>query len=340
MKTTSFVQSIIIAGILATSLVEAQDTHFTNQVMFPVYYNPAACGTGGDIRGIIGYRNQWGFLSSPFKTMGLSVDGKAYTSSKGHFLSAGLLFFNDRVGSVNLKNNQFSINLAYHLKLKNGSIGLGIYGGGMQRTIDFGQAKWASQYDGKDFNDALPSYESITNTGFFAMDAGTGVMYIYESDDVYEAGKKFFKMHVGYSVFHANRPYANYLKDGNYRISVRNAIYVASSFAFNNLPLLFEPNLIINYQSPYAEVMYGLNAKYVLKGEQEGKDLTIGAGAIVRNEDAISPLFYLEYMNASLGLNYDINAFGINKTIKTKGAMEIILRYVFNKKKEASQASY
>lgn len=336
MKTNNLVKAII--GVVVSTTLYAQDVHFSNQLMFPVYYNPAACGTEGDIRAIAAYRNQWGFLSSPFKTMGLSVDGKVFTSGKGHFLSAGLLFFNDKVGSVNLKNNLFSINLAYHLKLTNGSIGLGIYGGGMQRTIDFGQAQWSTQYDGKDFNTGLPSYETITTNGFFVMDAGTGIMYTYETESKYNPKDKYFRFQMGYAAFHANRPYANYLKDGDFRYSVRNTIYSSASFAFKNLPVLFEPSVIVNYQSPHAEALYGAMIKYVLKGQEEGKDIVAGAGTLIRNEDAISPAFYLEYMNISLGMNYDINTFGINKTVKSKGAMEFFLRYVFHKKKEASKS--
>lgn len=320
-------KSLIATGMLS---LMAQDVHFTNQMMFPLLYNPALSGLNADLNAVLAYRNQWRFISSPFKTIGASVDGRIHTSPKGHIFSGGLMLFTDNVSTVKLKTNQFALSFAYHLKLEKGSIGVGLYGGGLQRSIDFSQARWGNQYDGLDYNASLPSNEVVANNRFFAGDIGSGIVYTYSEQEKYEINDRYIGVKLGYGAFHLSRPNTDFLMNGSARIPIRHSVFSQVQFGIKGVPVLFEPMIIVNYQYPNAEPIYSLMGKYHLKTD---KDLVIiGAGIFVRHEDALSPAFYFEMKNIGLGFNYDINTFGINKTIKSKGAMEFFLTYKMNKK--------
>jgi type IX secretion system PorP/SprF family membrane protein len=62
--------------LLAAMRSDAQtDPHFTQNYTFPMYINPALTGSSdGDYRVSAIYRSQWGGISNPYRTMGVSFD--------------------------------------------------------------------------------------------------------------------------------------------------------------------------------------------------------------------------------------------------------------------------
>src|SRR5436190_16826245 len=70
--------------------VKAQvDPHFTQYYVYPAWLNPALTGAfDGDYRVTGIYRTQWGNISSPFSTPGLSAD---FTTNKNSNFGASVL---------------------------------------------------------------------------------------------------------------------------------------------------------------------------------------------------------------------------------------------------------
>ena len=72
---------LLMLVIASMKSVNAQvDPHFTQYYVYPSWLNPALTGIfDGDVRVSGIYRNQWGNISSPFSTPGVSLD---FNSSK------------------------------------------------------------------------------------------------------------------------------------------------------------------------------------------------------------------------------------------------------------------
>lgn len=138
------IKILVIVG-MAIINIKAQDVHFTQIQYFPLALNPAMVGANYALSGNLIYRNQWKAVASPYNTFGLSVDGRIKKSPMGHFFAGGIKFFNDAAGDLSLKTNDVTLNGAYHLNIKNGQyIGIGIYAGIIQKSINFQNAQWES----------------------------------------------------------------------------------------------------------------------------------------------------------------------------------------------------
>ena len=64
-----------VSMILSIRSVAQTDPHFTQNYTFPMYVNPALAGSSdGEYRVSAIFRTQWGNISNPYRTVGLSFD--------------------------------------------------------------------------------------------------------------------------------------------------------------------------------------------------------------------------------------------------------------------------
>lgn len=322
--------------LLSASIVNAQDIHFTQAQYFPLNLNPAWSGSYYDLSAYSIYRNQWKSVADPFKTIGLSVDGRLKRSKQGHIMAGGIKFYNDNTGDLQYKTNDVSLNLAYQLNLQQGhKLGVGIYGGIIQKSINLGNAKWMSQYDagtGK-YNPGNPSMESFSGTNILVVDAGAGIMYSYAKKERYMRGNQQKRWNIGLAAYHVNRPYVSFLKDEKDRMYVRYVLYGNADIGIPNSNVCIVPLLVYQMQGSQRELLMGGYLKYILQDESKYTGLKKGSsfsiGSIYRNRDAVSLNFVLEYDKYAVGASYDVNVSGLKSVSKGQGAMEVFLRYVF-----------
>jgi type IX secretion system PorP/SprF family membrane protein len=332
MKTT---KRQLIGLIIASTMgiMYAQDIHFTMPQYFPLTLNPAMSGANNDLSGNIIYRNQWKSVADPFKTIGGSIDGRVKRSQSGYF-AMGLKFYNDNTGDLSLKTNDVSINLAYHLKLQQGHrLGLGIYGGFIQRSINMANGKWSAQYDQitGQYNPALSSTEDFSGNNIAVLDAGVGMVYSYAKSERYMRGNDQRRWNVGFSAFHVNRPQASFLKGGNDRMNIRYVAFANADFGIPNSNLCFVPMFVYQIQGTQSELLIGGSLKYILQEESKYTGLKKGSafsvGGVYRNGDALAMNFVFEYDKYLIGAVYDFNLSSLKTVSKGRGAMEIFIRY-------------
>ncbi len=68
---------LIFLSLTALQQVKAQDPHYTQYYVYPSWLNPALTGVfDGSTRVSAIYRNQWGNISTPYNTPGVSADFK------------------------------------------------------------------------------------------------------------------------------------------------------------------------------------------------------------------------------------------------------------------------
>ena len=173
----------IALGLLVfVSLSYAQDPHFSQPELSPSVLNPALVGANFDVQANVSYRNQWNSIGNPFQTIYASADMRLVSDKrnpKGYF-GVGFAFMNDVAGGARITNNAIALNVAYHIILDKGhTLGLGTNLGFGFNSISGTNGRWASQFDGLQYNMLAPSGESFQAANFSFFDIGAGLLYSF-----------------------------------------------------------------------------------------------------------------------------------------------------------------
>lgn len=314
-----------------------QDIHFSEMEFSPLTLNPAMAGVNYDFEANLNYRNQWGSVAKPYQTIAVSADGRLnpkHKRDKKAYVAAGLDFFNDQAGTSHLVTNHINLSVATHILLgSNSTLGVGVYGGWSQRSIDLSRSTWGSQYDGKHYNAALPSGESLSRTSFGAFDVGAGIVYSLHKEPSRMTANDSKFLNIGFSVYHLNRPNYSFLNPEGERLYMRYSAFINTSFGIKNTDVLVEPALYFYQQGPAREILIGSYVKYILKDESSYtifvQEMTASLGLFYRNRDALIVKALFQWNGIGLGFSYDINTFSsLVSASKGKGAFEFALRYL------------
>src|ERR1044072_9775315 len=79
MKNKTIYRSVgtVCLTLVMLKAVAQTDPHFTQNYTYPMYVNPALAGSSdGEYRASAIYRSQWGSVSDPYRTMGISFDAR------------------------------------------------------------------------------------------------------------------------------------------------------------------------------------------------------------------------------------------------------------------------
>jgi type IX secretion system PorP/SprF family membrane protein len=329
------IQQIIIASALLLSSVSiAQDVHFSHMEFSPLNLNPALAGANSPMQGIVNYRSQWNSVAVPYSTIGASFDARLNENKrqKKGILAAGLNFFNDQAGDLRVNTTKVSLNLAYHLILdQTSTLGLGIYTGYGQRSINPDGGKWGSQYDGMTYNAGLSSGEVFNNASFGHLDAGAGILYTYKNGNGYMTQNNNFELNWGFATYHVNRPFYSYLNQQDERLAMRFSTFVNAVIGIQNTRGSLLPGVYYQRQKTAQEILYGFYYKYNLTEGSKvtgfNKPMSMYIGVFNRFKDAMVGKFMLEYDQFSAGFAYDINISSLYEVSRARGGFELFLRY-------------
>ncbi len=322
---------IIIVLVLMNLLeVQSQDVHFTQLQYFPLMLNPGMVGANYALSGNLIYRNQWKAVASPYNTFGLSVDGRIKKSIKGHIFAGGIKIFNDNSGDLTLRTNDVTLNGAYHLRVGRGQyIGIGIYAGIIQKSINMNNAMWGSQYDNNAgvYNSSAPSNENYGSNSYIVPDAGLGFTYTFKKSELIRKRGQILNFNVGFSAFHVNMPSSSYLKNSSDKLYIRYVGFASGDIGIGTSNFAVSPLLVFQLQGPTKELLTGLYGKYyfIKEGASGG---SVALGSIYRNKDAVTTNIVVEYNSYTIGFSYDINISQLKTISRGKGAMEVFIRYV------------
>ena len=193
----SLTTALLLVGLFKT--VAQTDPHFTQNYTYPMYINPALTGSSdGDYRASAVYRSQWGSISNPYRTMGVSFDARTNRNiALGVNLlnqSAGDGGFNylSAYGSVAYTGVKFGTN-------NNQRVVLAMQGGIINRRVDQWKFKWGEQWNPiTGYNGSNPTTETFATTSATTLDIGAGALYFDATPD------KRTNAFGGFSVFHIN----------------------------------------------------------------------------------------------------------------------------------------
>ena len=321
------IRNLLVIGtfnlFFAISL-NAQDLHFSQFFNSPLSTNPANTGfiPEGDYRLGVNYRNQWSaIMTLPYKTMSAFGDFQVMKpgneqSEKG-WLGLGAIILRDVAGSGNLTSTKIYGSVAYHQPLGYESLlSLGFNTGWVNKQINTSNLKFPDQFDGKFFDNKLPTTAILSSTNISYLDMQVGMNYaLFPTDNIY--------VNAGYSVHHVNRPRESFfdnLSDSN-RVPRRHIAFLNGVFKMND-QWLVNPNAYFTMQAKTWQLNIGANAHYNLSGD--GEKILI-AGLYYRSNDAIIPLIGLGYKDLTFTFTYDATMSTLKNYNNTRGAFEFSL---------------
>lgn len=319
MKRTAFFTAFVVMASIHQSLAQT-DPHFTQNYTYPLYINPAMTGgSDGDYRASAIYRSQWGSISNPYRTTGLSIDTRTNKN-----ISLGLNLLNQSAGDGGFNYFNAYASVAYTgVKFgvnNNHRIVMAMQAGVINRRVDQSKFKWGEQWNPiTGYNASNSVSESFASTSSTTLDIGAGALY-YDATP----GKKA-NAFGGISFFHLNKP--------------KDPIISSQDVALNTIPLRYtiHGGLSFNLAErtrivPHALYMQQGNAKeemlgmYVQYNVNEETDLMIGG--YYRVKDAVAPFVGIDWRSFLVGLSYDVNTSKLGAMTKNVNSFELSLSYI------------
>src|SRR3989337_4124146 len=322
MKLPGFFTACLMIATIQQSVAQT-DPHFTQNYTYPMYVNPALTGTSdGDYRVSAVYRSQWGSISNPYRTTGLSFDTR---TNKNIALGVNLLNQSAGDGGFNYFNAYASV--AYTgVKFgatNNHRVVFAMQAGVINRRVDQAKFKWGEQWNPiTGYNASNSISESFASTSATTLDVGAGVLYY----DV-APGKKA-NVFGGLSFFHLNKPKDPIISNqsvGLNTIPLRYTIHGGLSFNLSERSSII-PHVLHMQQGSARETMLGA---YVQHNVNEETDLMIGG--YYRFKDAIAPFVGVDWRNLLIGLSYDANTSKLGAMSRNINSFELSLSYIKRK---------
>ncbi|HZH86143.1 MAG TPA: PorP/SprF family type IX secretion system membrane protein [Brumimicrobium sp.] len=329
--------SILLVALFVFQ-VSAQDIHFSQMKFAPLNVNPAAAGLNGKYNAIANYRTQWNSVADPFNTMGASFDMKFDEArrSKG-FLAAGINFYHDVAGIMNMTTSNVNLSLAYHLRVSASStIGLGMQIGYGQRGLGRVDGLYASQYDGNNFNQNIVSGENFGQTNFGFVDAGAGFVFNHNSLSENTFRSNGYNLSIGVGAYHLTKPSYSFLLGGKDDLAMRFTGFVESEFIVSNSTVSLMPALYYQRQGTHQEFLVGTYIKLAIIQSSSRTSLregfSIAYGPFYRFGDAFVNKLLIDYGGYALGISYDLNISSLTQASKGRGGVEFMFRYSLKEK--------
>ncbi|HET9057161.1 MAG TPA: PorP/SprF family type IX secretion system membrane protein [Chitinophagaceae bacterium] len=305
--------------LFATKIMAQTDPHFTQNYTYPMYINPAMTGgSDGDYRVSAIYRTQWGSVSNPFRTAGLSFDMRTDKN-----IALGVNLLNQSAGDGGFNYLNASASIAYTgVKFGNENnhrIVIAMQGGIINRRVDQSKFKWGEQWNpitGYNENNAVS--ETFATHSATALDIGAGVLYYDASPE------KKLNVFGGFSAYHLNKPKDPIVYSSNTQLStipLRYVVHGGISFNLSERNSIV-PHILLMQQGSAREAMVGT---YVRMNVNSETDFLFGG--YYRFKDAIAPYAGIDYKNFTIGVSYDVNTSKLGSLTRNVNSFEISFTY-------------
>ena len=276
-----------------------QDPQFSQNMFNRLMFNPGYAGTSGAICVTGINRSQWmGFEGAP-KTFVLGLDMPIQALNGG----IGLTLVQDKIG---VENNVYAkLAYSYHLKLKQGTLGLGLDLGMMNKNIGAG-------LNPIDKTDGSIPQNAIGSTVF---DAGIGAYY---TSKTFYAGLS--STHLPQSTFDL----------GTSKYQSRRHYYITAGYHYQlNPDVEIRPSIFIKNA---AATQFDINCNVFYKNKYWG-------GLSYRLQDAVILMLGADvYKGLKVGIAYDVNTSTLSKY--NSNTLEILLNYCFKIKIDKPRQIY
>ena len=315
---------IIITATLYSFTAIGQSMHFTQYYNAPLLLNPAntALLPGDDFRFGMNYRNQWAAVPVPYNTFSAYADckigGNRENTNHNNWLGIGLAFFNDKAGDGNLSLTQVQGSLAYHLQLSQFTmVSFGLSGATVQRSVNYDNLTFDTQWDGYTFNTHLANGEKvgIIKTSYYTIAAGGNFSW-FPNENVY--------VKLGGGALNINTPNETFYKSTN-PVGLRPVGSLDVSYHIAPA-VIANPSAYYTTQNAASELVFGSNVRILLT-DHNATPTELILGMYDRLGDALIGLVGIKMGAVQFEASYDLTTSALTPYNASYGAMEFSLIY-------------
>jgi type IX secretion system PorP/SprF family membrane protein len=307
--------ALLLSAISCQDKVLAQsDPHFTQYYVYPSWLNPALTGAFDGAYRVSGiYRTQWGNISSPYSTFGLTAD---FTTNKN--MNFGVSVLNQTAGDGGYRYTTAYANLAYtgvrFGPMEYQRVTLGLQAGLIQRSFDPTKLTFGDQWNAATgYNPDNQTADVLSSKSVSSFDAGAGILY-FNANPGLKAN-----LYAGFSASHLTKPKDEFSKGAEETLPMRYTAHAGVRIKLSSTVTL-TPNALYLKQGTAYEAMLGAYAQF-----KAGPYTDFLAGANYRFDDAASPFVGFTHKRFIMGVSYDINTSDLGKVAKGSNSFEISL---------------
>jgi type IX secretion system PorP/SprF family membrane protein len=195
----------------------------------------------------------------------------------------------------------------------------GIQLGMNHRQIDLSKLSFDNQFNGWYYDPGAASGESFSTYKKTNFNLNLGLTYQWIKN-------KRMQILAGYSIANITRPNQTFFGNDEIRRDIRHTVHLEGQFKVAKQWDVI-PRVFMNFQGVYSELIFGAEAKYILKDER-GSYMAGYLGAYLRNKDAVYLTFTFDYNNWKAGFSYDMNFSKLSPASNVRGGFEISLQYI------------
>jgi type IX secretion system PorP/SprF family membrane protein len=327
-------------------MLKAQDMHFSQFNEHPSLMNPALAGAGRNYRASLANKTQWKKVSTPYKSFGVSLDGKILSGSwkraddlpKKHReqnigrLGAGLSIYRDKAGDGDMGLTQSNLSLATFLPTGHWSfISVGLQASLALRRMDATSLVFPNQYNGTGYDADMNSGENIPFDRYRYFDFAAGALWSYGYVEKKFLSSSERRARFGAAAYHITQPNLRVIGRTSEKLFMKLVVHGDMLFSLRNSYLALAPSFLFQMQGPSKEILVGGMLKYYTSTNTHftgmKKSTCLNYGLYYRSQDAIMLQFLLEYEEQyAIGLSYDLNISPLHKASRYRGGLEFTLR--------------
>jgi type IX secretion system PorP/SprF family membrane protein len=320
---------LVLFLFISVFQVSGQEFHWTMNDMSPLTINPANSGNFYGTARIGGiYRNQYSAVANTgFSTPSVYVDVPLTKGFRDQdWVGIGIALFQDKAGSLGLKNTGLYMSAAYHLSLnrqQTSVLSIGFQTGSFARSLD--------ELDPSDLtifgSELSTGQSSMDRTGLATMNAKSATEYAGGIHYKAQTGKRS-KIRMGLRYGHIAR--MNVAVAGS-RSELPARITGTIGMDFLVRPgLEISPSVVYERFSPASSLVAQTKATMQINPE---KELDFSAGLGYRVGDAVQLLTGMRIGDLNVGIAFDITTSQLSKG-SNFGGFELAASYIIRKYKE------
>ena len=306
--------------LLSCCALSAQDLHFSQFYLHPIYQNPANTGLyNGTLRAGGIYRTQWTSIPVSYSTLGAFCDVKI--QRRGNYMMAGgLMLEHDQAGLAALTWNRvagtFSVG---HALGSTQAIAIGFGLGAAQRSFNLNKLRFKNQWNGAEFDPAADAKENFNRSSGLAPSLAAGVQWRYQAQE------KRTALGLGVGINHFNRPKINFRDDATLHLPRRLDVQADARLQMSSGTDLLVFGLL-RRMGKAAETLAGLGVRQILT-TGPANETAISLSIASRFGDALIPAIQIERNNWLIGVSYDLNTSDLSRASNSQGALEVGINY-------------
>ncbi|MDH5474361.1 MAG: PorP/SprF family type IX secretion system membrane protein [Cyclobacteriaceae bacterium] len=320
---------IVVVFLFTHGVVKAQDPVFSQFYAAPLYLNPALSGAETSILLNVSYRRQWQSLDLPYDIGQFTFNYPLITNTRirKHIGGIGLSVFRESSGvNRSLLTMGALASGAFNWSFDRtgiNKISIGLQAGFIQKSINFNNFEWSSQYDpflGFQASVAPSIINELEGSRAYPT-FNAGVLWSHNPDKIVSP----FSAFVGVAASNLNKPNESLVQDKSYNLPMLFKFQGGLDFHLTSV-LILSPNVLILRQNETNQFNVGTYLGYNFIEKRDAINV-IQIGVWHRVNDSF--IFSGGFTNNKVfvGISFDFTSSTLRYDTRRQRAYEISISY-------------